>query len=156
MSNNWVRDIDDMHEKFGVHDWFERNKHDKVLMKEFLRFRINMCLEELLETAAAANLVLTDDIQSGLEFKNSQHHEVPIDPEEIVDGLIDLSVFAIGTLDVFNVDGFTAWNKVYDKNMQKEVGVKPGRPNPWGLPDMIKPSGWVAPSHAGNHGEFSK
>jgi predicted HAD superfamily Cof-like phosphohydrolase len=160
MSNDLVKDISEMHQKFGVNDWFEKNKHDKVLMKEFLRFRINMCLEELLETATAANLVLHTDIQEGLVFKESQNNDLCIDSEEVVDGLIDLSVFAIGTLDVFNADANKAWDAVYDANMVKESGVKPGRPNKWGLPDMIKPKmethgyDWVAPSHEGNHGDF--
>jgi len=33
--------------------------------------------------------------------------------------------------------------------------VKESRPNPLGLPDLIKPAGWVAPSHAANHGILS-
>ncbi len=79
-------------------------------------------------------------------------------PEEIVDGLIDLCVFALGTLDVFGVDTKAAWDKVYEANMAKSPGVKAGRPNPWGLPDLIKPTkethgyDWVAPSHEDNHG----
>ena len=40
--------------------------------------------------------------------------------------------------------------------MLKQVGVKPERPNPLGLPDLIKPKGWKAPSHADNHGNISK
>ena len=36
-----------------------------------------------------------------------------------------------------------------------EIGVKPERPNPLGLPDLIKPEGWEAPSHEGNHGKFN-
>ena len=136
MSNNWSKDIAEMHQKFDVNEWYENNKHDKLMMQEFLRFRINMCLEELLETAAAANLVLEDNIQNGLEFKNSIHSEVPVDPEEIVDGLIDLTVFAIGTLDVFKVDANKAWDQVYGANIVKEKGVKPGRPNKFGLPDL--------------------
>jgi hypothetical protein len=49
-----------------------------------------------------------------------------------------------------------AWNKVYEANAAKDVGVKEGRPNPFGLPDLIKPEGWVAPSHEGNHGDLEK
>jgi predicted HAD superfamily Cof-like phosphohydrolase len=75
-------------------------------------------------------------------------------PEEVVDGLIDLCVFAIGTLDVFGVDANEAWDRVYAANMNKQVGVKPGRPNPFGLPDLLKPTGWTAPSHEGNHGNL--
>jgi hypothetical protein len=36
--------------------------------------------------------------------------------------------------------------------MSKEVGVKKERPNPLGLPDLVKPEGWINPSHSGNHG----
>ena len=129
MSTNWVQDMADMHKKYGVNEWFEKNKDDKVLMNKYLMFRLLMCQEELHETMQAAN--------SG----NS---------EEIVDGLIDLCVFAIGTLDVFNVDASKAWDEIYKANMNKQVGVKPGRPNPFGLPDLLKPDGWVPPEHVDN------
>ena len=77
-----------------------------------------------------------------------------MDGEEIVDGLIDLCVVAIGTLDAFGVDAYKAWDEVLKANMSKNVGVKEGRPNPLGLPDLMKPEGWQAPSHQGNHGIF--
>jgi len=92
MSTNWVQDMADMHKKYGVNEWFEKHKDDKVLMNKYLMFRLLMCQEELHETMQAVN--------SG----NS---------EEIVDGLIDLCVFAIGTLDVFNVDASKAWDEIY-------------------------------------------
>ena len=73
-------------------------------------------------------------------------------PEEIVDALIDLCVVAIGTMDAFNIDAHRAWKEVFRANMEKEVGVKASRPNPLGLPDLVKPEGWVGPSHKGNYG----
>ena len=76
------------------------------------------------------------------------------DAEEIVDGLIDLCVVAIGTLDAFGVDANKAWNEVLKANLSKEVGIKPERPNPLGLPDLVKPEGWQAPNHEDNHGKF--
>ena len=36
--------------------------------------------------------------------------------------------------------------------MNKEVGVKASRPNPFNLPDLVKPSGWTPPDHSDNHG----
>jgi hypothetical protein len=131
--SDWANDITMMHYKFGVKEWFEKNKHDKELMKNYLNFRLAMCKEEL------------DETMDAIEAK---------DPEEIVDGLIDLCVFAIGTLDVFNVDANEAWDRVYEANMAKTPGVKEGRPNPFGLPDLIKPEGWTAPTHEANHGNF--
>ena len=132
--SDWANDIYMMHNKFGVKEWFEANKDDKVKMQNYLLFRLGMIREELDETCDA--------------FKNG-------DPEEIVDGLIDLCVFAIGTLDVFNIDAHKAWDAVYEANMAKSPGVKEERPNPFGLPDLIKPDGWTAPSHEDNHGDFS-
>ena len=134
--SDWANDIRMMHLKYGVHEWFEKNKDDKDLMAKYLRFRLKMCMEEMNETIDAA-----------IFDKN---------PEEVVDGLIDLCVFAIGTLDVFGVDANEAWDRVYAANMNKQVGVKPGRPNKFGLPDLLKPAGWVAPSHEGNHGDLPK
>lgn len=133
--SDWANDIYMMHNKFGVREWFEENKHNKALMQAYLKFRLSMCEEELNETKDA------------IEAK---------DPEEIVDGLIDMCVFAIGTLDVMGVDANEAWDRVYEANMAKSPGVKEGRPNPFGLPDLIKPEGWTAPNHAGNHGDLDK
>jgi hypothetical protein len=132
MSADMVHDMYMMHNKFGVHEWFENNKHDKDLMRKFLAFRLMMQYEELGETMSAA-----------LVQGNS---------EEVVDGLIDTIVFALGTLDIMGVDTKAAWDQVYEANMAKQPGVKPGRPNKFGLPDLLKPAGWKAPSHAGNHG----
>lgn len=150
-AKNWANDINAMHTKFGVKEWFEANADNKELMAKYLTFRLNMCLEELLETANAADLDLGINEEGKFAFMGDASKT---DPEEIVDGLIDLTVFAVGTLDVFNVDANKAWDTVHRANMNKSTGVKPGRPNPFGLPDLIKPADWVAPSHAGNHGDF--
>lgn len=131
MSQNWARDIDDMHARYGVHDWVEQNPEK---LREFLKFRIAFLNEELSETILAVD--------------NN-------DPEEIVDGLIDLCVVAIGTLNAFGVDAHKAWDEVHRANMSKERGIKPERPNPLGLPDLVKPERWIAPSHEGNHGRFA-
>lgn len=133
MSEDWVRDISGMHRYYGVNE--KVNEFDKEKLQKFLNFRMAFLDEELNETKKA------------VREKNA---------EEIVDGLIDLCVVAIGTLDSMGIDSYTAWNKVLRANLQKKVGVKPERPNPLGLPDLIKPDGWKAPSHAGNHGLLSK
>ena len=133
MSKDWVKDIHDMHTKFGVREAVEKMDKDQLL--EFLAFRLRFLEEELNETRRA----------SGVQQR---------DNEEIVDGLIDLCVVAIGTLDAFDVDSYKAWDEVLKANMAKEVGVKATRPNPLGLPDLIKPEGWVGPDHTGNTGKF--
>jgi len=135
MSKDWVKDMNEMHRKFGVHEWVSKEERsDWNKLAKFMQFRIAMMQEELDETKQA----VSDQNQ-----------------EEIVDGIIDLCVFAIGTLDVFGIDAHKAWDEVYRANMSKEVGVKESRPNPLGLPDLIKPEGWEGPSHEGNHGNLS-
>ena len=132
MSKDWVKDIHEMHEHYQVHQWVKNNPEKLYAM---LKFRLSFLQEELNETYEA--------------FENR-------DPEEVVDGLIDLCVVAIGTLDAYNIDSHKAWDAVYTANMAKEVGIKDGRPNPLGLPDLTKPSDWVGPEHTGNHGILPK
>ena len=134
MNKQWHQDIFDMHFTYGVHEWIMRNIDDKETMAKFLKFRMDFLDEELNETKAA--------------IANN-------DPEEVVDGLIDLCVIAIGTLDAFGVDAQEAWRQVHTANMSKKVGVKESRPNPLGLPDLIKPEGWQGPDHESNTGYFS-
>jgi len=129
MSKDWVKDINEMQAKYKTHDWMQTA--DINQLKAFLRFRVDFLEEELTETRNAQKV---------------------IDSEEIVDGLVDLCVVAIGTLDAFGVDPYKAWDAVLEANMAKSPGVKEGRPNPLGLPDLMKPEGWTAPSHEGNHG----
>ena len=131
MSKNWVKDIHLMQGKYLTRQWVKDNPSK---WKDFLAFRLDFLEEELTETVKA--------------FAQN-------DPEEIVDGLIDLCVVAIGTLDAFGVDPYKAWDEVLEANMAKEVGVKESRPNPLGVPDLIKPNDWKAPSHKGTHGKFN-
>ena len=127
-TDKWHNNIYDMHSKFGVHDWMEEQlasrNYDNI--KEFMKFRLNFLKEELDETIKA--------VEEG-------------DAEEIVDGLIDLCVVAIGTLDAFGCDSHNAWSTVMEANMKKEIGIKHSRPNPLGLPDLVKPKGWRGPDH---------
>lgn len=143
MSTNWVQDINDMHAKFGVHEWVKKKvaEGDFESLRKFMQFRIDFLKEELGETEKAF-------------WMSQDGSERVVDAEEIVDGLIDLCVVAIGTLDAFGVDAHKAWDAVHAANMAKEPGVKPSRPNPLGLPDLIKPSDWQGPSHYGNHGHI--
>lgn len=130
-SHDWVRDIHQMHAKFGVHDWIAKNKDDSVKLNKLAEFRVNFIEEELEETKKA----LKDDNMS-----------------EFVDGIIDLIVVGIGTLDMFNVNAHEAWRRVHSANMTKKPGVKKSRPNPLGLPDLIKPSDFLSPEHEDNLG----
>ena len=84
MSKDWVKDIHLMQGKYLTRQWVKDNPEK---WKAFLDFRVDFLREELEETEAAL---------------------VSMDAEEIVDGLIDLCVVAIGTLDAFGVDPYKA------------------------------------------------
>ena len=64
MSENWVQDINDMHRKFGVHDWVSKQlvAGDKEKLQEFLKFRIKFLQEELGETANAVDVKDPEEI----------------------------------------------------------------------------------------------
>lgn len=132
-SKDWVSSIAGMHRKFGVNPVV--NGLDAQTLHTYLKFRLDMVQEEVTEAADA--------------FAEK-------DADGVVDALIDNIVFAIGTLDAFGVDAYTAWDRVHAANMAKNPGIKPGRPNPYGFPDMIKPEGWTAPSHKDNVGLIAK
>lgn len=100
-------------------------------VRKFVEFRIAFLQEELDESKKA----LIDGSADGF-----------------VDGLIDLCVVAVGTLVALGVDVETAWDRVQAANIAKLPGVNPNRSNPLGLPDLIKPPGWTAPSHEDNVG----
>ena len=137
MSKNWFHDMKVMHQKFGVNKWMQAEQQSDVEFKrlnKFMQFRLDMMQEEL------------DETKKAFEEK---------DAPEMVDGMIDLCVFAIGTLEVFGVDANKAWDEVYKANMSKEVGIKEGRPNPLGLPDLMKPDDWQGPVHEDNCGNIS-
>jgi predicted HAD superfamily Cof-like phosphohydrolase len=129
VSNDWVKDIRDMHTHYGFHGAVEGLDAEKLRL--YLSFRAAFLREELRELEESA---------------------LDADADGVVDALIDLCVVAIGTLDIFGVDSELAWDRVLRANMEKRVGVKPSRPNPLGLPDLVKPAGWVAPTHADNLG----
>lgn len=129
MSKNFVQDLNEMHTKYGVHEAV--SMFDKEKLRAYLVFRANFIQEEL------------DELNSALTA------------DDAVDALIDLVVVALGTLDAFGVDTYTAWDRVLTANMNKSVGMKESRKNDLGLPDLIKPAGWIAPSHADNVGLLS-
>lgn len=133
MSSNVFKDIKEMHDKFGHSAWKDAHKNNPEMLRKLLNYRIvKMMDEEMNELRSAA---FVDD-----------------DPEGVVDAIIDLMFFSVSILDLFEVDGEKAWNEVLAANMAKEPGIKPGRPNKFGLPDMIKPAGWVEPTNADNVG----
>lgn len=121
--------VHEMHEKFGFHE--AADKMDNDLFWKFMKFRVDVQMREELE-----------EILKAIEERNA---------EELLDGLIDIDVFQKGTVDflVSKENYMEGYERVMLANLAKERGVKAGRENKWGLPDLIKPEGWVAPTHEG-------
>lgn len=122
MNIDMIRDTQDLYRKYG---FFEEEFDLKKLV-----FRMELLQEEFEETTQAV---------------------IDRDAEEIVDGLIDLIVIAIGTLELSGVSTGKAWNEVMRANFDKKRGVKKGRESSGGF-DVIKPEGWKGPNHEFNHG----
>lgn len=70
--------------------------------------------------------------------------------EEIVDALGDLSWHCDKAFEMLKIDGNKVREEIGRANLSKEIGVKPGRED--AKLDVIKPKGWVGPSHKGNYG----
>lgn len=122
LTGNVFEDMAEFDKKYGF---------DKVKMTpRFLAFRMRFLLEEVLETIKAC------------EYE---------EPEQIVDGLIDLIVVAAGTLTIAGVDSQKAWNEVRRANMEKVRLDNPNRHGSGGA-DLVKPNGWEAPDHSENIG----
>ena len=126
-----VSDIVELNHHAGLDEWILNNADNPQIIKEWIAFRLNLLSEELHEGVKAHAL------QDGAEF---------------VDAMIDSMVIAAGTLQALGVDINHAWFRVHNANMDKNQGIKPGRPNPLGLPDLVKPAGWTAPDHSNNQG----
>lgn len=133
MSSNWPKDIHDMHVHYGFHEKVKAlSAADK---RRLLDFRFLFLREEMNE--------LGDAIEKR-------------DADGVVDALVDLCVVAIGTMDLYGVEPALAWERIHTANMSKRVGIKASRPNPLGLPDLIKPEGWQGPSHVDNLGDLQE
>lgn len=124
-----------MHDKFG---FYATMKELSPLRKGlFLTFRRDCIREEL------------GELNEALET---------LDADAAVDALVDLSVFAIGTLDLLGVDAEKAWRDVMRANLAKCPGEKRRNTSvdTFGFPELCKPEGWTAPCHSENLGDVAE
>jgi predicted HAD superfamily Cof-like phosphohydrolase len=105
-----------MHKKFGLEN--TAGPHD--LEEDEKQFRATAMLEELDEYVAATTLV------------------------DQYDALLDLIVFAVGTLERHGFPLLAGFEKVMEANMAKELGQN-GEKRGGFKRDLVKPEGWTAP-----------
>lgn len=127
-----IGDIKKLNRYYKIYRFISKASDNEKL--HYLEFRAKFIQEELTELFEAIN--------------NEE-------PDEVVDAFIDIIVIALGSLDAFDVDIKKAWKRVHYANMQKKIGVKDSRPNPLGLPDLVKPKDWQAPQHFDNVGKLN-
>jgi predicted HAD superfamily Cof-like phosphohydrolase len=127
-----IGDIKKLNRYYKIYRFISKASDNEKL--HYLEFRAKFIQEELTELFEAIN--------------NEE-------PDEVVDAFIDIIVIALGSLDAFDVDIKKAWKRVHYANMQKKIGVKDSRPNPLGLPDLVKPENWQAPQHFDNVGKLN-
>lgn len=135
MSQDWVQDMRNQHAKFGVNDWVETYKYDEAMLKEFLTHKVKFIGEEFDEMKLALDNIETGD-----------------NPADFVDAAVDMITVILDMMVAMKVDMNEAWDEVHRTVMSKEAGIKPERPNPLGIPDLIKPEGWEGPEHGHNTG----
>lgn len=115
---NNFQDVVTMYKKFGI----VMSTEPRLLDNAEMDFRLNCLHEELMELA---NATLAKDLP------------------EVIDALIDLTVFAMGTAAVMGVNWQEHWVEVMRANNDKEVG----RGKREYSVDLIKPVGWQEPNH---------
>jgi NTP pyrophosphatase (non-canonical NTP hydrolase) len=86
---------------------------------KFLNERLSMLTEEVMEISFAID-------------KNN--------PEGVLDGLVDLVYFAIGTATLLDYDFNEAFRRVHEANMQKVRSYTERT-----AVDLVKPPGWKSP-----------
>jgi predicted HAD superfamily Cof-like phosphohydrolase len=114
-------DIIEMHKKFGISNI---ESDPARLSAEEKEFRVKALTEELAEFITAETL------------------------EDDIDAIIDLVVFALGTLERMGVDFYAHWNIVMAANMAKEICGEAKKSKRGFAFDLCKPKGWQPPNHA--------
>lgn len=123
-------DIEEFHHKFHL----SYGGAPRVLPEELMDFRIKFLQEELDEYKRAWGDIRMDG--DSLEVR-----------AEMLDALVDLVYVALGTAYLHGFNFAEAWRRVQVANMAK-VRVERAEDSKRGSTfDVVKPNGWLAPSH---------
>lgn len=117
---NFVKDIADFHEKFGLQYYGP----PRQLPVDLAQFRYNFMREEL------------------FEYVDARDHD---DKAKQLDALVDLLYVAFGTAHLHGFDIQTAWSRVHAANMKKIRALREEDSKRGSTYDVVKPPGWIAP-----------
>jgi predicted HAD superfamily Cof-like phosphohydrolase len=122
------QDVKDFHAKFGL----AYTGKPRLLPEELSEFRIKF-LEEELEEYIEAVTFIGDDIPNNLE--------------KALDSLVDLVYVVLGAAHLHGFDFNEAWRRVQAANMKKVRALQPDDSKRGSTYDVVKPQGWVPPTH---------
>ena len=135
-----IEDIQRFHERFGL----EYNGLPRALPKDLSDFRVAFMREEIDEYEAHS--IVARRYQLAGDHKGYTDHL-----ESQLDALVDEVYVVLGTAYLHGFNFRSAWNRVHAANMRKirkladdGTATDSGRAPTY---DVVKPPGWVAPSH---------
>ena len=143
--NQWLKDIRDFHEKFGI----EYNGKPRALPENLRHFRTQFKQEELDEYSdhgTALSVLLDPNVPAPEADRAEITHQL----EGQLDALVDLMYVTLGSV---YLQGFgpifdEAWNRVHAANMAKVRAQADASDSKRGSSfDVVKPPGWAPPSH---------
>jgi predicted HAD superfamily Cof-like phosphohydrolase len=149
---SFFTDIADFHQKFDL--TYDGNA--RQLPNDLIEFRIGFMQEELDEYVTHASetaVELTgpegdDHSQENGGGFTPDKDAVVAGLEGQLDALVDLVYVALGTAYLQGFKFEEAWARVHAANMRKKRAEPDGSDSKRGSPnDVVKPEGWVAPSH---------
>jgi predicted HAD superfamily Cof-like phosphohydrolase len=135
-----VKDVEEFHEKFGL----RYAGPPRTLEGELGEFRTRFLQEELNEYRNAQDLLKSlilncSDYEEEVEITNLL--------EDQLDALVDLVYVALGNAHLHGFNFREAWRRVHEANMRKIRATHPSDSKRGTTFDVVKPPGWVAPSH---------
>lgn len=134
---DFVGDVAEFHRKFNL----EYDGKPRFLPDGIAAFRQKFLVEELTEYETHIH------DSDAIDLANAE--EVTPTLEGALDALVDLVYVAIGTAHLHGFDFREAWRRVHAANMAKVRASSDGGDSKRGSSfDVVKPPGWVAPSHA--------
>lgn len=115
---NYISDIIEFIEKFKFKEKYDSDRNSSII------FRASMIREEI------------DELEDAIDSD---------DKVGIIDALVDIVYFALGTAVLEKYNFNEHWNAVHAANMKKVLGIKKGREHVSDGLDVIKPEGWIDP-----------
>jgi predicted HAD superfamily Cof-like phosphohydrolase len=152
-----LRDVCKFHGKFRI----GYEGPPRLLDPELKMFRLKFQAEELAELARELGVRVTIEFVDELDVTKLPEDEQKKRRAGALDALVDMEYVQLGTAHLMGFAGQLrsamgggvvryeeAWDRVHDKNMEKERGQSRARDFSDDRWDVMKPEGWTPPDHS--------